>query len=127
MQDKVPYEYAIIRVVPRVERGEFVNVGVILFSKKLKYIGMKYKVDEGKVKALSSVVSKKMVDDYLRGWELVCQGSPEGGPIGELELPVRFRWLTASRSSIIQSSPVHPGLTNDPLATLEVLFERFVL
>jgi len=126
MQDKVTYEYAIIRLVPVVEREEFLNVGVILFSKRKKYLSMKYRLDHSRIRAFSEDVDIQNIDAYLKAWELVCQGSPEGGRIGELEIQVRFRWLTATRSTIIQSSKVHPGLCHDPKAILEDLYLKYV-
>ncbi len=127
MPSKETYEYAIIRLVPKVEREEFLNVGVILYSKKKSYLGIKYALDTEKIKALSSDLDISMVEDYLNAWELICSGSPEGGPIGKFDLGGRFRWLVAARSTIIQSSKTHPGLSDDPAATLEKLFERYVL
>lgn len=126
MQGKELYEYAIIRLVPKVERQEFINVGVILYARRLKFLAMKWHVDEGKVRALSSDIDIAKMEDYLRAWEDVCSGAPKGGSIGELEIHVRFRWLTASRSTIIQSSPVHPGFCEDPDEKLKDLYERFV-
>ena len=127
MQNKSTFEFAVIRVVPKVEREEFFNVGVILFSKPNKYLGMKYYVDEKKLLSITQEVDKKTIEDYLFAWEAVCSGKPNGGPIGQLELAYRFRWLTAARSTIIQSSPVHPGLSHDPEKTLEDIFKRYVL
>jgi hypothetical protein len=127
MQDKVTYEFAIIRLVPKVEREEFLNIGVILFSKRKKYLGIKYKVNPERVKAFSDDMDIELINDYLKAWELVCQGTPEGGRIGELELSSRFRWLVASRSTIIQSSKTHPGLCHHPEKVLDNLFHRFVL
>lgn len=127
MQDRETYEYAVIRLVPKVEREEFLNVGVILFSKRKKFLGIKYKVDEERIKAFSEEVDVEMIKSYLEAWKAVCQGAPEGGKIGTFELASRFRWLVASRSTIIQSSKTHPGLCNDPEKVLEQLFERYVL
>lgn len=127
MQDKVTYEYAVIRLVPKVEREEFLNIGVILYSKRKKYLGIKYKIDEDRIKSFSDEVDTDMVAEYLKGWELICKGGAEGGRIGQLDLASRFRWLVASRSTIIQSSKTHPGLCDDPEKVLEQLFERYVL
>jgi len=109
MQNKQIYEYAIIRIVPKVERGEFMNIGVIVLSKKMKYLDMKYHIDENKLTAFSKDIDIAMIQEYIDGWKLVCEGKKEGGKIGALETHVRFRWLTANRSTIIQSSPVHSG------------------
>ncbi len=127
MQDIVTYEFAIIRVVPKVEREEFLNVGVILFSKRKKYLGMKYKIDKKRLEAFSSEIDIEDLNQYLKAWELICEGGPNGGDIGKFELASRFRWLTASRSTIIQSSKTHPGLCHDPQKVLEDLFKRYVL
>tara|TARA_R100000935_G_C2715550_1_gene115820 strand:+ start:17 stop:400 length:384 start_codon:yes stop_codon:yes gene_type:complete len=127
MQDKYTYEYAIIRIVPKVEREEFFNVGVILFSKRKKFIGIKYHINPEKLKAFSADVDLEFLKDYLRAWKLVCEGAPAGGKIGAMELSDRFRWLTACRSTIIQSSKTHPGLTDDPQKTVEEIFEKQVL
>lgn len=127
MQDKVTYEYAIIRVVPEVEREEFFNVGVILYSKRKKYLDIKYHINEQKLRAFSPALDITFLNNYLHAWKLVCQGAPEGGPIGQLDLAYRYRWLTASRSTIIQSSKTHPGLCSHPQEVLERLFNQYVL
>jgi len=127
MQNKVTYEFAIIRLVPKVEREEFLNVGVILFSKRKKYLGIKYQIDKKRIAAFSEEVDTDMIAEYLKGWELVCNGQPNGGRIGELELASRFRWLVASRSTIIQSSKTHPGICQEPEQVLRDIFERYVL
>ncbi|MCI2229541.1 DUF3037 domain-containing protein [Polaribacter sp. MSW13] len=127
MQDKFTFEYAIIRVVPKVEREEFFNVGVILFSKRKKFLGIKYKVNSTKLKAFSSEIELDLLNKYLNAWKLICEGKPSGGKIGELELSDRFRWLAACRSTIIQSSKTHPGLCIDPNKELEDIFNKFVL
>jgi len=127
MPDRVTYEYAVIRFVPKVEREEFLNVGVILFSKRKKYLAMKYKVDETRIRAFSADADIQSLNDYLKAWDLICQGAPHGGDIGKLELASRFRWLTASRSTIIQSSKIHPGRCHDPQKVMEDLFKRYVL
>jgi hypothetical protein len=127
MQNRETYEFAIIRIVPKVEREEFLNVGVILFSKRKKYLKMTYQIDEKRMAAFSSKIDVAALNEYLKGWEQVCQGVPNGGKIGEFDLAFRFRWLTASRSTIIQSSKTHPGLCDNPQKELEDLFEMFVL
>ncbi|MEP0212785.1 MAG: DUF3037 domain-containing protein [Cellulophaga sp.] len=127
MQDKVTFEYAVIRIVPKVEREEFFNIGVILFSKRKKFLGVKYRIDRTKLEAFCKDLDYNLLQDYLKAWELVCKGEPAGGPIGKLELSDRFRWLAASRSTVIQSSKTHPGLCNNPEETLEKLFATYVL
>ncbi len=127
MQDRVSYEYAVIRLVPMVEREEFLNIGVILFSKRKKYLGIKYKIDAKRITSFSEEVDVDMIVDYIKAWELVCHGIPKGGYIGTLDMPSRFRWLTASRSTIIQSSETHTGVCAHPEIVLQDLFRRYVL
>ena len=127
MPDRVTFEYAIIRIVPKVEREEFFNVGVILFSKHKKFLDIKYQIDQNKLKVFSDELDIDALKGYLKAWKSICEGSPFGGAIGKLELSDRFRWLAACRSTIIQSSPTHSGLCHDPKMTLDVLFEKFVL
>ena len=126
MQDRSLYEYSIIRLVPKVERGEFINIGVILLSKKSNFLSMKFILDEDRLKAFSKEIDIDLIKSYLCAWEMVCKGGTEGGKIGELEIRVRFRWLTANRSTIIQSSPVHPGFCTNLDEELEKLFVKFV-
>ena len=121
------YEYAIIRLVPKVEREEFLNIGVILYSKRKQYLDMKIHIDESRILSFSKDIEIEHIKKYLDGWRRVCNGSKEGGPIGQLEMHLRFRWLTANRSTIIQSSKVHPGSSTEPSKELEVLFEKYVL
>jgi hypothetical protein len=127
MQDRVTYEFAIIRLVPKVEREEFINIGVILFSKRKKYLGIKYHINKERINAFCDQVDIDMISKYLNAWDLICKGNPDGGAIGLLELSLRFRWLVAKRSTIIQSSKTHPGLCHDPEKVLEDLFNRYVL
>ncbi len=127
MQDKETFEYAIIRIIPKVEREEFFNVGVILFSKRNKFLGIKYHIDKNKLKAFSEELDIEALNRYLNAWKLVCEGAREAGAIGEFEISDRFRWLAASRSTIIQSSKTHPGLCNDPKKSLEDIFKKYVL
>lgn len=127
MQDKVTYEYAVIRVVPKVEREEFLNVGVLLYSKPKRYIGIRYQIDEERLLAFAPHLDLGLVKSYLGAWELVCKGGREGGYIGQLDMAYRFRWLTANRSTIIQSSAVHPGICEAPEVVLDDLFQLYVL
>lgn len=127
MQDRYTFEYAIIRIVPKVEREEFFNVGVILFSKRKKFLDIKYHINPDKLNAFSTEIEIDMLHDYLNAWKLICDGEPFGGEIGKMELSDRFRWLTARRSTIIQSSKTHPGLSQDPKKTLEDIFKKYVL
>jgi len=127
MQNRVTFEYAIIRVVPKVEREEFFNVGVILFSKRKKFLGIKYHINPDKLKAFSKDADLESLESYLDAWWLICEGGSKGGRIGEMERSDRFRWLAACRSTIIQSSKTHPGIGIDPEKELQDIFEKYVL
>lgn len=127
MQNKYTFEYAIIRIVPKVEREEFFNVGVILFSKRKKFLGIKYFVNPDKLKAFSSEITLETFNNYLEAWQLICEGSSKGGKIGAFEMSDRFRWLVACRSTIVQSSKTHSGLCIDPQKELEDIFNEYVL
>ncbi len=127
MQNRVTYEYAIIRLVPKVEREEFLNIGVILYSKRKKYLGIQYQIDAQRITAFSKEVDTDLIQKYIAAWEAICAGTPDSGPIGQLEIATRFRWLAASRSTIIQTSKIHPGLCEDPEKILKDIFERYVL
>lgn len=127
MQENNLFEYALVRVVPKVEREEFLNVGVILYCQQLKYLGAKIHLDKDRLQALCKDVDIEEVELHLNSFERICNGSPDSGPIGKLGIPSRFRWLSAYRSTIIQTSRVHPGLCNDPQEKLEKLFKELVL
>ena len=127
MQDKVTFEYAIIRVVPRVEREEFFNVGVILFSKRKRFLGVKYQINEAKLNAFCSELDLDTLNQYLSSWDMISKGDVKGGAIAEFEQSDRFRWLAATRSTVIQSSKTHPGLCTDPQKELDCIFEKYVL
>lgn len=127
MQGKHLYEYAVIRLVPRVEREEFFNVGIILFSKRAKYIKALYMVDEDKLNLFSSELDHEALFANLHVFDQICSGANDGGPIASLDIPERFRWLTAVRSASIQTSRPHPGFSDDLDQTLETLFRELVL
>ncbi len=120
------YEYAVIRLVPQVEREEFINVGIILFSKKQKFIRTKIVIPEERLKLFKCEMDLGQIKANLHAFELISAGSKAGGPIACEELPERFRWLTAVRSSIIQTSRPHPGKTADLEKEVERLFEEYV-
>lgn len=126
MPDKQVFEYAIIRVVPRVEREEFLNVGVIVFVKAKGFLGIQYEIDPSRITTLFPDTDLQEVTAQLRSFEKICRGDLSGGPIAALDTPSRFRWLTAKRSTIIQSSAVHPGLCDHPDETLARLFHEMV-
>ncbi len=127
MQDKVTFEYAIIRLVPKVEREEFFNIGVLLFSKRKKFLGVKYKINEAKLNAFDCNLDIDALNSYLKSWSLICEGDKSAGVIGQLELSDRFRWLAAARSTVIQSSKTHSGLTDNPEKELEAIFKAYVM
>ena len=127
MQGKHLYEYAIIRVVPRVEREEFINVGIIMYSKRAKYLKARYLVNEEKLRLFSTELEKESLYANLKTFDLVCSGNKNGGQIAMLDIPERYRWLTATRSTYIQTSVSRQGFSDDLDATFEKLFEEYVL
>lgn len=127
MQGKHLYEYAVIRLVPKVEREEFFNVGVILFSKKANWIRSLCHIDEDKLKLYATELDLEMAATHLQVFQKICSGDKNGGPIASLDVPERFRWLTAIRSSCIQTSRPHAGFSEDLDKTLERLFKELVL
>jgi hypothetical protein len=127
MQENNLFEYAIIRVVPQVEREEFLNVGVILYCPKLKFLQCLCTLDEERLCSFSNRVDIADLKGHLHSYAQICHGSKDGGPIAQLDIPSRFRWLTATRSTVVQSSKVHPGLCIDPAETLEKLYAQMVL
>ena len=127
MQENHLYEYAILRVVPRVEREEFVNVGVILCDHKSGFLGVKIHLCQEKIRALDAEADLEMIHENLKSFEKICKGENDGGPIANMDLASRFRWLTAVRSSVIQTSRPHPGLSKDLNKTLQQLFEEYVM
>jgi len=127
MQGKHLFEYAVIRVLPKVEREEFINVGIILFSKRAKYIRMMYKLDTNRLNVFSTELDMDLLDEALKSFEMICNGSKKAGIIAQFDIPERFRWLTAVRSSCIQTSRPHPGFSDNLDLEIEKLFEEFVL
>jgi len=127
MQGKHLYEYAIIRVVPRVEREEFINVGVILCAKKQHFLQCRINLDKSKLLALDPEADYDLLEAHLDSFVKICSSPAEGGPIAKNDPPARFRWLTAMRSSMIQTSRPHSGLTEDLESTVERLFQENVL
>lgn len=112
------FEYAVIRVVPRVEREEFLNVGVILYCPAQGFLRTIFELNEERLRALAKEVNPAELTERLRAFERICAGGAAGGPIGQLPLAARFRWLTAARSTVVQTSAVHPGQCLDAHATL---------
>jgi hypothetical protein len=126
MPEQHSFEYAVIRVVPKVEREEFMNVGVILYCQSLSFLDATFVLDEQRLHALSPVLEIQEIKKHLAAFCDICKGGPGAGPIGKLEMGSRFRWLTATRSTVLQCSRVHPGLTANPAMTLKNLHERLV-
>jgi hypothetical protein len=120
------YDYAIVRVVPRVDRGERINVGVILSCADNDFLDARIEVDEALIRAIDPAVDMDAVRSNLAVIPVVCKGGPDAGPIGALPSRGRFRWLVAPRSTVIQPSEVHTGRTADPAACLEHLMARVV-
>ena len=127
MQKKHLFEYAVIRVVPRVEREEFINVGVILYCANQQFLKCSFNVDENRLKAFICEIEPKIITANLQAIAKICNGGKEAGPIGQLDLASRFRWLTATRSTVVQASKVHPGFCTDADETLQSLFNKLVL
>jgi hypothetical protein len=116
-----PYEYSVLRAVPRVERGEFVNIGVVLYCQQLDFLGCSTRLDSARVLALDPAADVEGIEALLGAVTKVCCGGPESGPAGQDSLGRRFRWLIAPRSTVVQPGPVHTGLTADPASDLERL------
>ena len=121
-----PFQYAIVRVVPRVERGECVNAGVVLFCRPRRFLAARAALDEQRVRAIASDVDVAAVRGHLDAFCRIAAGDAAAGPIAALPPSERFHWLVAPSSTIIQCSPVHTGLTDDPAAELDHLVERLV-
>ena len=120
------YDYAVIRVVPRVERQEFLNAGVLLWCQEQDFLQARTKLDESRLRALDATVDIDTVRRHLASISIICAGGSEAGPIGKLPKRERFDWLVAPRSTIIQTSAVHSGRCNDAETTLERLLDAMV-
>ena len=127
MPDKHLFEYAVLRVVPRVEREEFLNVGVILYCRAQSFLQACFALPETRLQAFAPGLDLEEVAARLRAFERICQGRATGGTIGQLAVAERFRWLTATRSTVVQTSPVHPGLCADAGQTLARLHAQLAL
>ena len=121
-----PFEYAIVRVVPRVERGEAINAGIVLMSRARRFLGARVELDAALLAAMWPDCDPESVRDHLSSIVRIAEGDPGAGPIAALSAPERFHWLVSPSSTIIQASAVHTGLTSDPAATLEHLFRTLV-
>ena len=120
------YQYAIIRVVPHVERGEAINVGIVLLCRSLGFIGARTALDERRLRAIAPDADVASIQRHLEAIDRVASGDPRGGPIARLSIAERFHWLVSPASTIIQPSEVHTGLTDDPAEDLERLFGALV-
>lgn len=126
MSEPIWYDYAVLRVVPRVEREEFVNVGVIVFAPTAGYLGLRCAPRWAALRALDPDIDEALVQRHLDGWVAVAAGQPDAGPIARLPIAERFHWLTAPRSTLVQPSAVHTGQCADPAAALEALLAEVV-
>jgi hypothetical protein len=127
-EEKGWYSYAILRVVPRVERGEFLNVGVVLFSRELDFLEARIALDQHRLLALAPDAKVATVERHLANFQAICDGDAHGGPIAALPKPERFHWLVAPRSTMLQTSPVHVGRSGPggPARALNDLLDEFV-
>ena len=122
-----PFEYVVLRVVPRVDRGESINAGVVVYSRALEFLGCRVHLDRGRLAALDPSADADLIDRALESISGVCGNAPGAGPAAGEEIGRRFRWLTAPRSTVVQPGPVHTGLTADPGAELDRLLQLLVL
>lgn len=127
MQGQHLFEYAVIRVMPRVDREEFLNVGIVLYCASRKFLQVRYEESLHRLSALAQENEIAEVAASLRSFVQICKGGKEGGTIGALPIAERFRWLTATRSTVVQTSKVHPGFCDDPAAMLDRIYEQMVL
>ncbi len=127
MQEQHLYDYAVIRVVPKVEREEFINVGLMLFSKKKKYLRIQYHIPVEKISLFAPEFDIDQLEINLASFAKVCSGKKDGGPIATFDIAERFRWLTAVKSSSIQTSRPHSGFSSDLDITFEKLYNELVL
>lgn len=122
----ISYDYAVLRVVPHVYLGTFVPVGVMVHARTADFLGMRVIADEAQLRTRVAGVDLDLLVRYLRACQLVCEGDATAGPVALAPPSERFHWLTAPRSDVIQSSPVHSGMTEDPKAALDELYARFI-
>lgn len=127
MQDYSLYEYAIVRWVPQVEREEFMNIGVVLFCAKQKFLAVDFHIDKAKLLSFNSILDSMELEENLDSFKAICEGKKCESPIAALDLPSRFRWLTATRSTILQCSKLHSGFSIHPQETLQKIMKEMVL
>jgi hypothetical protein len=121
----ITYHFALLRVVPHVHLGAFANVGVVLHARTAEFLGMRAIMDDAALARIAPDVDTELLGRYLRCCDGICRGDPAAGPIALLPLSERFHWLSAPRSDVLQASPVHVGLTDDPQRALDELYDRF--
>lgn len=126
MPTSASFDYAILRVVPRVERQEFINAGVVAFCLEKRYLAARIRLDGNRLLALWPDADVDLAREHLEAVRRICEGDPEAGPIATLSQRERFHWITAPRSTIIQSSPIHTGVCDETDALLDRLVERFL-
>ena len=127
MPEQHLFEYAVIRIVPRVEREEFLNVGVVLFCRDQKFLQAMFEMNDSKIRAFSPQINMEQLHAYLCAFKEICAGDNPASPISQLPMIERFRWITAARSTMLQTSSVHSGLCTDAHETLLKLHQRLVL
>ena len=125
-EDWLSYDFAVLRVVPHVHLGEFMPVGVVVHARTAGFLGLRVLTDRAALRGLAPDVDAELLERYLRSCRAIAEGDPSAGPIALSPPSERFHWLTAPRSDVIQSSPIHCGLTADPALALEELFEQYV-
>ncbi len=126
MRAPVSFEYAILRVVPRVERGEFINAGVVVYCRPRRFLAVRAELDEERLAALAPDLDPEPIGRLLESLPAIAAGLPDSGPIARLSPSERFGWLVAPVSTVVQASPVHTGLCDDPAVALEELMESMV-
>ena len=124
--NQTSFDYAVIRVVPRVDREEFINVGVIVFARTIKYLDARIALDRDRLRALAPTVDLAEIERHLDQIPKICAGAPDAGPIGELPQHERWHWLVSPKSTVIQMSSVHSGLCGSPAEELEHLMQMLV-
>ena len=123
---RVAYNFAILRVVPHVDTGAFVNIGVILHARTAEYLSIRALTGQDALRARVRDIDYELLDRYLVAFHAVCNGDADGGPVAMTSMSERFHWLTAPRSDVLQCSPVHEGVCDVPAAELESLYRRYV-
>ncbi|MBB5437663.1 hypothetical protein HDC92_001335 [Pedobacter sp. AK017] len=126
MQEKHLFEYAVIRVVPRVEREEFMNVGVVVYCPKQKFLQVMFELNLKKLNIFCTDLDVSVLEENLNAFKRICIGGSDAGTIGKLDIASRFRWLTATRSTVLQTSRAHAGLSADAHETLHKLYNKLV-